>query len=45
LQVAGINYRAHVTINGKEHTVKIYKALPHTGKAPEVNEVQEGNHL
>jgi len=45
LQVAGVNYQAHVTISGKDYTVKVHRPLPHTGKAPEVHGVEEGNKV
>jgi hypothetical protein len=34
-----------VTISGKDYTVKVHRPLPHTGKAPEVHGVEEGNKV
>jgi hypothetical protein len=45
LQVAGTNFLARVHVNGKVYTVKVFRPLPHTGAAPEVSSVTEGDHL
>lgn len=45
MQVAGTNFRARVAINGKVYTVKIHRPLPHTGAGPQVQSVDEGDHL
>lgn len=40
--VAGVNYKAQVTVNGERYTVKVFKPLPYTKKAAEVTNVASG---
>lgn len=41
--VAGTNFLAHVKVGGKDHLVKVHRALPHLHKDPEVMSVEEGS--